>query len=300
MKYVNFRNDKISKYVLGTVQFGLKYGIANQVGQLSQKAVDEIVKVSSNYLNTYDTAQAYGTSEFVLGKALKKITSDKQVISKLSTELFIDNTEKHIKESLNNLQSDSLYALLLHDSRLLQDWNINLHMKVKNLKEKGLMQYFGVSIYTSEEFQLAVENPDIDMIQIPFNLFDQRAIHKRWFDKAKDKNKFLFVRSVFLQGLLLMDVNDIPDKLNSTKKYILKLDKICSLYNLKRIELVIGFVESCAKNASILFGCDSMQQAKENFELFSSTKTLSQNMLSELFEEFSSIDETIYNPAKWS
>ncbi len=107
--------------------------------------------------------------------------------------------EDSIKDSLASLQINSLFALLLHDGDLLNSWNNNYSNKVKALKKKKKIKYFGVSIYTTKEFDLAVLNKDIDIIQIPFNIFDQRAIKENWFERAKENDKLLFIRSVYLQ-----------------------------------------------------------------------------------------------------
>lgn len=204
MNYIYYNEDKIAKLSLGTVQFGLTYGIANFNGQPAQKDVNEIIDyVYTNGINCFDTAQAYGNSEEVLREALK----DKNyihVVSKLKTHLFKQNALQNVSNSLNNLGIYSLYALLLHDSELLYNWTNDDSVIVDELLQSGKIKYFGVSIYTNDDFNLAIENSKIKFIQIPFNLFDKRAITENWFEKAKKNNKLIFIRSVFLQGLLLM------------------------------------------------------------------------------------------------
>ena len=185
MKQIVYNNDKLSKLSLGTVQFGLDYGIANNSGQPTQNEVNEIVEyVYSNNINCFDTAQAYGTSELVLGEAIKT-KKDLFVISKLKSNLFINNLESNINKSLNNLNIDCLYGLLLHDSQLLYTWSKEYGLLVDNLIGENKIRYFGVSIYTNEDFELALNNDSISFIQIPFNIFDQRAISKKWFEKAE-------------------------------------------------------------------------------------------------------------------
>ncbi len=299
MKYISFGQDKLSKLALGTVQFGLNYGIANSNGKPSQVTVDEIIAyVNKNGINCYDTAQDYGSSEIALGRALKNIT-DKIVISKLKSNIFRENAEKNVLNSLENLNLKSLFALLLHDSELLYKWTDKDSIIVDKLIDSGKIKYFGISIYTSKDFELAIKNEKIDFIQIPFNLFDQRAYKEKWFEKAKQNNKLIFIRSVFLQGLLLMDKAKIPPNLESSKKYIDIIEHYANTLGMSKNELALSFVDSVASNALILFGCDNLKQAKENIKNYNNLKQLDKSQIVELSNELSDIDEKIYNPAKW-
>jgi aryl-alcohol dehydrogenase-like predicted oxidoreductase len=297
MRYIDFRGDKISKLSLGTVQFGLDYGIANKEGKPKQDKVDKIIKfVIDNGINCFDTASAYGDSQKVLGSSFNTLGVNPYVVSKLKSNIFNLSLEDSIKDSLENLQINSLFALLLHDSDLLNNWNNNYSNKVKILKEKRKIKYFGVSIYTTKEFDLAILNKDIDIIQIPFNIFDQRAIKENWFEKAKENNKLLFIRSVYLQGLLLMDIDKIPQNLEKAKPYLYKLEQLSNRYNIDKNELSLSFVNSIAKNSIILFGCDNINQAKENIEIFNNLKSIDTKTIIDTFRD---IDESIYNPTKW-
>ena len=202
MKYIDFYGNRISKLSLGTVQFGLNYGVANTKGQLSQEDVNEIIDyVYANGVNCFDTAQVYGVSEQVLGHAIK----DKEksfVISKIKSNLFLDSVELNVDKSIDNLGVNTLFGLLLHDSKLLYKWNAKYSKSVEYLIHSKRIEYFGVSIYTNEDFELAIDNDLIKIIQIPFNVFDQRAIMEQWIEKAQKKNKLIFIRSVFLPHIL--------------------------------------------------------------------------------------------------
>lgn len=299
MKYIEFEDDKISKLSLGTVQFGLNYGIANTNGQPTQENINEIINyVCQKGVNCFDTAQAYGNSEQALGIALKDV-DNKLVISKLKSNIFRENTFENISISLHNLGLQSLFALLLHDSEILYEWNDKYSTIVDQLINSGKIKYFGVSIYTSEDFELAIKNEKIRFIQIPFNLFDQRAYIEGWFDKAKKNNKLIFIRSIFLQGLLLMDKEQIPSNLQAAKKYIDIIERYANDLNISRNELALSFVDSIASDSLILFGCDNLKQAKENIENYNSLKPLERSIILKITDELLGVDEKIYNPTKW-
>jgi len=299
MKYIKFDNQNISKLSLGTVQFGLDYGIANSNGKPLQKDVDRIIEyVSNNGINCFDTAQAYGNSEQVLGESLKNI-DEKIVISKLKSNIFRENLNINITKSLKNLNLSSLFGLLLHDSDILYDWKSEDTKSVNHLIDSKKIKYFGVSIYTSRDFELAIENENIKFIQIPFNLFDQRAYKENWFEKAKKNNKLIFIRSIYLQGLLLMEKNKVPSNLESAKKYLDILDKYCKKLNITRNELSLSFVDTIAKDSMILFGCENITQAEENIKNYNNLNKLDVEIIYNLTEELSAINEKIYNPTKW-
>ena len=299
MKQIVYNNYKLSKLSLGTVQFGLDYGIANNSGQPTQNEVNEIIEyVCDNNINCFDTAQAYGTSELVLGEAIKT-KKDLFVISKLKSNLFINNLESNINKSLNNLNIDCLYGLLLHDSELLYTWSKEYKLLADNLISENKIIYFGVSIYTNEDFELALNNDSINFIQIPFNIFDQRAISKKWLEKAQAKNKLIFIRSVFLQGLFFMNTNDLPSNLEKSKQYLIKFNKYCEKLNMTKSELALSFVDTIAQDSILLFGCDDLNQAKENIENYNNLKQLDESILKNIINDFKNISEDIYNPTKW-
>lgn len=299
MKYIEYDGNRISKLSLGTVQFGLNYGVANNSGKPSQENVNKIIKyVSDNGINCFDTAQAYGDSEKVLGIALKDL-ENKFVISKLKSPEFRENSLENISESIQNLGKKALFALLLHDSELLYSWTEEDSKNVKELIKNSKIKYFGVSIYSSEDFELALLNESIKFIQIPFNLFDQRAYREDWFEKARRQNKLIFIRSAFLQGLLLMDKDKIPLNLQSAKKYIDILESYAKDLDMSKNELALSFVDTIARDSLILFGCDNITQAKENIENYNSLNKLDTCVIESIMKDLSEIEESIYNPTKW-
>lgn len=300
MKQIVYDGDRISKLSLGTVQFGLDYGIANKDGQPTQNDVNKIIQyVYDNGINCFDTAQAYGNSEEVLGVSIKN-KNNIFVISKLKSDLFIDNLEININNSLNNLNINYLYGLLLHDSELLYHWKKEYSLLVEKLIAQNKIKYFGVSIYTNEDFELALSNDSIKFVQVPFNIFDQRAIYLHWFKKAKAKNKLIFIRSIFLQGLLLMDIDKVPNHLANAKKYLLKLEKYCNKLKITKNDLALNFVDTVAKESIVLFGCDNLRQARDNISTYNNLKNLDDEIIINIIADFKDVNEDLYNPTRWT
>ena len=299
MRYIEFHGDKISKLSMGTVQFGLDYGVANSIGKPTQKSVNDIVEyVYNNGVNCLDTAQAYGDSEKVLGESITN-KENLFIISKLKSNLFEENLQINIDISLKNLKIKKLYALLLHDSELLYRWEDNHTSLVQNLISRNKIDYFGVSIYSDEDFNLALNNENIKIIQIPFNLFDQRAVHNNWLKLAKEKNKLIFIRSIFLQGLFFMDLDALEGNLIDARKYLEKLHQLKNSLNLSTVELAMSYVDNVADSSILLFGCDTLAQAKENIELYNRLPKLDKETIGTIEYEFQDIQESITNPTLW-
>jgi len=299
LRYIEFHGDKISKLSMGTVQFGLDYGVANSIGKPTQKSVNDIVEyVYNNGVNCLDTAQAYGDSEKVLGESITN-KENLFIISKLKSNLFEENLQINIDISLKNLKIKKLYALLLHDSELLYRWEDNHTSLVQNLISRNKIDYFGVSIYSDEDFNLALNNENIKIIQIPFNLFDQRAVHNNWLKLAKEKNKLIFIRSIFLQGLFFMDLDALEGNLIDARKYLEKLHQLKNSLNLSTVELAMSYVDNVADSSILLFGCDTLAQAKENIELYNRLPKLDKETIGTIEYEFQDIQESITNPTLW-
>ena len=303
MKIINWNNNDISNFCLGTVQLGLNYGISNKTGQLTEEAAYNLLEYSiSNGINCIDTARNYGTSEQVIGNFLKKnIEINPLIISKINSDLFYLNDKELIFEitKTKKILSKNLFGLLLHDSDALMNWSESNYKKIYSLKKSGLIKYFGVSIYNNEEFKFAVNCKDIDIIQIPFNIFDHRAIKNNWFKESKKNNKLLFIRSVFLQGLMFMNTGVIPAYLSSAEKYINIIEDLCKKINMSRLELAVSFVHSFSENSVILFGCDNINQLKKNIGIFNNINRLDKDIIKDILVNMSEVDEKIYNPTKW-
>lgn len=208
----------MNRLALGTVQFGLPYGVANQQGQVSLEEARAILEhAQAAGLDTLDTAIAYGNCEERLGEIG---VSQWQVISKLPAipEGCIDVaawTRECVAASLRRLGIDQLRGLLLHrPEQLLAPQGDALYFALTHLKNDGLVQKIGVSIYGSEELNALNAKFRFDIVQAPLNLFDRRLIDSGWLARLSQQGTEVHVRSVFLQGLLLMQPAGRPEKFN--------------------------------------------------------------------------------------
>jgi aryl-alcohol dehydrogenase-like predicted oxidoreductase len=202
------------KLALGTAQFGLDYGVSNKNGKISQQEINNILDFSQrNNLNTLDTASGYGDSEKAIGSAKKVLTSPLEIITKISTkEYFPTSYEQQLTLSLASLQSSSVYAVMLHNADdLLSNNAEQKYRNLKLLKNKGLCKKIGVSVYHPEQLITIINNFAIDIIQIPLNIFDQRFSDPKIRLLVEEQQIEIHARSLFLQGLLLMEKKQRPN-----------------------------------------------------------------------------------------
>lgn len=195
------------RLALGTVQFGLDYGISNRDGQVSDGELDAIIALARRAgIDTLDTAQAYGNAERRLGR---RETTDFTLINKLAPGLPLADVKAAINNSMRRLGRKRLDGLLLHRS---QDASQALFESLLALQQQGTIGKLGVSVYSPEELGawLAAGYP-LELVQLPANLLDQRFLRTGWLDKLADMGCEIHVRSLFLQGLLLMAPAQRPD-----------------------------------------------------------------------------------------
>ena len=204
------------KLALGTVQFGLPYGISNCNGQTTLEEATRIIDLARiSGVSLLDTAMAYGESESRLGQI--GVDSFK-VVTKLSAlpENCSDLKKwarEQVEGSLQKLGLKSLYGLLLHSpAQLLGSQGYSLFVALKDLKKCGLFKKIGISIYSPSELDEILPFFPVDLVQAPFNPMDRRLIESGWMRKLHTDGIEIHVRSVFLQGLLLMPLNQIPAK----------------------------------------------------------------------------------------
>ena len=196
-----------SKLALGTANFGLNYGISNVEGKLAAKDLRDILNLAfKSNVNTIDTAQAYGDSESRLGQIN---TQEFQFVTKIGVGLGgnyrPNSVHKLVLESLSRLKLDSINGVLLHRPEILlgNDGN-EVASELRYLKEIGLVKNIGVSIYGPELLDSLSKVIELDIVQAPFNVFDQRILASGWSDRLKERGTKIHTRSIFLQGLLLI------------------------------------------------------------------------------------------------
>jgi len=251
-----------SRLILGTAQLGMPYGIANCTGQPDTEEAVRIVTCAWNRgVHSFDTAPSYGKSEVVLGKVLRTLSGPAtRIVTKISAH---DNVESSLQASMQRLGVDHIDTVLLHDQRSLDDWS-SLKNSFSPLLDSGLLNRVGVSVYTLERAMQALSLEGIKAIQFPGNVLDQRFTDSRFIDLAADRGVQLMIRSVFLQGLLLMEPANVPNHLADVIGPIQRLHTTAISINVTRQSLLLGFAAQRWPDAMVLFGAESHKQTFDN------------------------------------
>lgn len=285
------------KLALGTAQFGLSYGVANEHGRVKLDEVQAILELAKeNGVSVLDTAIAYGESEYSLGQAGVSIW---RVVSKLpalpeNLKLVDEWVVEQVKSSLQRLGVQKLEAVLLHrPEQLLEKNGTALYEALQNLKTQGLTAKVGVSIYTPDELpSLFNKKMHFDLVQAPLNILDRRLLESGWAKKLKDMHVELHVRSAFLQGLLLMPSDKRPVKFDRWKSVWAEWDRWLIESNLTPLQACMKYVYQLPEVDHVIVGVDSITQLKEIL-------AVPKGQLSTLPQWVKPLDIDLLNPARW-
>lgn len=287
----------LQKIMIGTAQFGMNYGIANQDGQVQENEITKILNLAEkNKISMIDTASQYGTSETILGKLANP--KHFKMISKLrplpKESLNIDSfVRQECLSSLNHLKRESLDGLLIHHAAdLLNPRGKPLYEALHRLKQENKIKKIGISVYCPEQLLNLLDFFTFDIIQLPLNILDQRFLQKDFLSQLKENKIELHVRSIFLQGLLLME--NIPSYFDSIKPLLSALREDCMQNNLTLRKACIQFILSVKEIDHSIFGIDNHHQFSEIIADFSNSQTQKLN-----FNKYRCDDLQIINPINW-
>lgn len=295
--YLMCRNYYNNKIVLGTAQFGLNYGIANKAGKISIKDIRKIKSLSlKKGMTTLETAQAYGNSEEIIGEINFKNFNIVSKIKKINYEntsnlkRFLDLV---VRSSLRKLKLKKIYAFLFHDSRdLLSKNGKSIFQAVNDLKKKGIVKNIGVAVYDIIELESLIKKFRFDIISIPFNLFDRRFENSKIIRKLKKENVKIYGRSIFLQGLLLMNFKNLPIFFKKWKKVFYKYESFIFQKKISKLDLCLNH----ALNSKIL---NKVVVGVDNFTHFEKIINTSLRIKRIFLPSFGKIDYKLINPTKW-
>ena len=272
----------INKIGLGTVQFGLDYGISNKKGKTDDNEINSIIKTcQSKGMTIIDTSPDYGNAEELIGKFdLSKFKVVSKFISKPNYSIY-----DLLNKSLKNLNLNNLYGYLSHrPNELLKDKN--LWMDLLKIKDKGLVNKIGVSVYNANEIDLLIKKKMVpDIVQLPFNFLDRRF--ENHFQKLIDCGVEIHARSIFLQGLFFLNTKNMNSFFNPVKNVIDELQKSSNLSG-----DLLNFVLSNKYISHGIVGVENNNQLKHNIQSCKYSSEINVNINTPFTDD-------ILNPSKW-
>ncbi|MBU3576931.1 aldo/keto reductase [Polynucleobacter sp. UK-Kesae-W10] len=287
----------MNRLAIGTVQFGIPYGVSNANGKVDIAEADRILKYAKLHgIDTLDTAIAYGESETVLGRLG---VDNWNVVSKLpcipedvlNVQAWV---EQEVFATLERLRIHNLYGLLLHYPNQLTDALVGdeLYSALRSLKERGYVQKIGVSVYSRNEISSLMRGREFDLIQIPLNIIDRSFVDSGYAKNLKARGIEIHVRSIFLQGLLLMG-GKRPQKFDCWRSLWQQWEEWLLSNAITPLEACLRYAMSVSEIDRVVVGVESLEQLKEIVNAVDGS-------LPTLPNWGMPIDEDLLNPARWS
>lgn len=285
----------INKLILGTANFGMEYGISCG-RKLSKEEVFKIInRALSEGIWGLDTAIAYGDAHKVLGEYIKREHRSFRIITKLPSEDYKTYQDVHsrVLQSLEHLELKQVNVLMLHSFQTLLKYKELIISSLKSLKEEGIIESYGISVYHPEEvfeFYKACKEPFA--VEFPLNVFDRRFVP--YLQDWKKEGFVLFARSVFLQGLFFLPEDRLKGVFEKVKDKILSIRELSKRLNLDIACLCLNFVASFRELDGFIVGVDSVEQLVHNINCLRNSVYLETQL-----EELEVKDERIILPYMW-
>jgi aryl-alcohol dehydrogenase-like predicted oxidoreductase len=285
-----------NKLILGTVQFGISYGINNFIGLPSENTVHAILnKAYTSGITLLDTAAAYGLAENRIG-SYHELSSNQKFI--VNTKFSKDPSITWLDSLVNSIHSMKIERI---DTIMFHSFEAYQHNKpdLKKIYDIGFPSYFkriGVSVYTNEELETLLEDDLVTVVQLPFNLLDNQLKRGSIIERLRERKKEIHTRSCFLQGLFFMDEAKIPEKIASVKPFLRKLKHIADENKIDMGHLALQYALSKDYIDRVLIGVETIQQLEKNISW------AEEKIDSEILNQIDLIDvialETL-NPSQW-
>ena len=286
----------MNRLALGTAQFGLPYGIANQDGQVTPTVAKAMLQLAVDCgIDTLDTAIAYGESETCLGEVG---TQGFKLVTKLPAVPggcvdVSDWVQEQVAASLSRLGVNAVYGLLLHrPQQLLESGGEALYQTLQELKKTGQVQKIGVSVYAPSELETLISRYRFDLVQAPFNLVDRRLHTSGWLQRLKDDGIEIHTRSAFLQGLLLMPQATIPAKFAPWSDLWNKWHQWLAGHHVSAVQACLAYPLSFPEIDRFVVGADNASQLAQIISAANSPSHVD-------FPVLQCEEETLINPANW-
>jgi len=290
---------------LGTAQFGLSYGVSNTTGQTPYRKALEILEFAAGTsVKVLDTAPAYSSAELILGalgqrlrafEVVTKTSALHDVSSHSAGNDIVDRLERNFEKSLARLGLTSVDTLLVHHiDDLRRPFGCAVVQRLHDLRSKGYVKKIGVSSYPSDILLDVIKNFDLDVVQLPINPLDQRAIDLGLIEEMKNRKIKIHARSIFLQGLLIMDPKHIPKYFNPIFPLLVEWSELIRERRTSAAKLVFGFLRKIGVDVAIV-GVESLEQLKDNLVDFDTEYNCDSLDLS----HFKLNDKNFVNPSNW-
>ena len=285
-----------NKIILGSANFDQIYGIKKNFIKKSEikKLFDLAVK---NEIKIIDTSPLYNESEKIIGLLNNNRFKIISKIPKPPKNIKRENIKKWLKQnvmiSLKNLKIKKFECLLLHNANSLLCKNGDeIYKGIRNMKINGFTNKIGVSIYDFNILDKILKKFKFNLIQAPFNILDQRLVEEGWLKKLKKRKIEVHVRSIFLQGILLLKHNQLPKKLKKLNKKLMIWKNWLEKNKFSSLQVCLSFVLNQNQLDGVVVGYNSASQLNQILKL----KKIHNNFT---LPNLNLKDKKLIDPRKW-
>lgn len=288
------------QFILGTVQFGSAYGVSNVTGKIPETEVKKILDFSwNNGISCLDTAPAYNDSERLIGINIEKKDWKIQTKTPFFEAKIISNIEvnfltKMFRSSLLNLNRNKIESLMIHNcDDLFKPGGYKIINTLESLKQEGYISKVGVSVYSKSQIDKILDSFPVDIIQLPVSILDQRLIRDGSLEKIKRYGVETHARSIFLQGLLLMSNESIPNYFLPITSILNKFKEKSAELSISKLELALSFISNIESIDFALIGVNSLTELKQIL----GSKIIKLDL--DNYSELSVNNDKFMNPSNW-
>lgn len=283
MDCINIHGVDISRFTLGTVQLGVNYGMANTTGKPSQEKAHEILATAREVgVTALDTAAAYGTSEEVVGSYLQANGHPMLAISKF--KLWSDDPLGELKGQIETSRRllGKVDGYMFHDANQMRAHHKVVRGMLEEMKETDKLAFIGSSVYTAEDVEDFLEQcPWLGAIQIPMNVLDTRIVQRGLLEELQKRGVAVFVRSVFLQGMLCME--KAPEKFSFMQPSLDAISEVAKAGGMTLPQMAVAYIRDLPGVTSLVLGCETAEQVRDNAQLIN-TRPLTASELADITE----------------
>ena len=161
------------------------------------------------------------------------------------------------------------------------------------MKSAGKVRKVGASVYTAAQIDGLLSRYPLDLIQAPVSVLDQRLVRSGHLRKLKDSGVEVHVRSVFLQGLLLMPPEAVPEKLERARPRLAELRRHLAPLGVTPLQAALGFVLAMPEINRVIVGVDSLRQLQDILSAAEGLPSIPD------LGRFALEDARLLNPALW-
>ena len=307
MKMNVVRGCEVSALSLGTVQFGIPYGLNQAAGKPERSTCFEILDIAKNNgINWLDTAAAYGDSEDVIGSWLKGIPDGQaplvatkvNALDHSSLNALRNSLRQQVEQSKKRLGLEQIPLMMIHHCEEYFEDQDNMRLVFDELKASGDIRFSGMSAYAFHDYG-AIADSGFDAVQIPVNLFDWRQIDNGGIRRLEEAGVIVFARSVFLQGLVFRKPDQLSEKMAFTAPVLEKFHGLCEEFGMEPAVLAMSFALSIPGISSLVIGCRNEEQILRSIRQMEASCRLNEQQMERIHQLFHDVDERVITPSMW-